>query len=93
LSEFLSQFPADLPNIAGLLGAVAVITAFFLNQAGKLASDTVLFSGTNLVGSVVIIWSLMHHFNAAAMLMEVCWALASALGLLRIWRRKRQMAP
>lgn len=81
----------DLPTIAGLLGATAVIIAYFLNQAGRLASDTLVFSGTNLVGSGVIIWSLTNDFNAAAMLMEVCWAIASAVGIARIWQRRKRL--
>ncbi|MEM1365838.1 MAG: hypothetical protein AAGH82_08825 [Pseudomonadota bacterium] len=80
----------DLPTIAGLVGATAVIIAYFLNQAGRLDSDTLLFSGTNLAGSGLIVWSLTHDFNAAAMLMEVCWAIASTVGIARIWYRRRR---
>ena len=40
-----------------------------------------LFNLLNLVGSVLLIWSLTVHFNMASMALEVVWALIAVLGL------------
>jgi len=41
----------------------------------------VAFNLANLVGSALLIASLMVHFNIAAMTMEIVWAAISLFGL------------
>ena len=76
-------------DVFGLLGTVTVITAFFLNQQGKLASDDARYGVANLIGAILILISLCASWNLSAVLVELFWAGISAWGLYRSWRAKR----
>lgn len=79
----------DWANIVGLLGSVLFIGAFaYANQARQL--DKLLFNGVNLIGAVLLLTSLAVHFNLAAFVLEVAWAVIALLGLVKaiIARRK-----
>jgi hypothetical protein len=76
-------------DVVGLLGTATVITTFFLNQQGKLASDDTRYGIANLVGAILILISLTAAWNLSAVLVELFWAAISAWGLYRNWRAKR----
>lgn len=73
-------------NLAGTLGAVAVIAAYFCNQQGWLRSDNWRFPALNLVGAALILLSLTVEWNLPSAVMEGFWVLISLYGLLRARR-------
>ena len=83
---------ADLTpiDIAGIIGAILVVGAYFLNQIGRLPSESLIFPIVNMIGSSLIVWSLLYDFNAGAFVIEACWVLISLIGIIRhlIIRRK-----
>ena len=48
----------------------------------------VLFNLLNLVGSLLLIWSLTVHFNLASMTLEIVWTIIALLGLVKALKRK-----
>ena len=86
---------ADLTpiDIAGIIGAIIVVGAYFLNQIGRLPSESLIFPIVNMVGSSLIVWSLLHDFNAGAFVIEACWVLISLIGIIRhlIIRRRKPL--
>lgn len=78
----------DLPNIIGLIGSAMMVVAYAYSNIAK-AIDFRLFNALNLVGSLLLILSLMTHFNLASMLLEIVWALIAALGLVRTFTKAR----
>ena len=48
----------------------------------------VFFNLLNLVGSLLLIWSLTVHFNPASMALEIVWTLIALLGLVKAMKRK-----
>jgi hypothetical protein len=77
-----------LHDIAGVIGSVIVIVAYFATQAGWFGVNDPRFAWANLVGAVLIIFSLLMDFNLAAFIMEIFWILISLFGLVRYyWRR------
>lgn len=77
-----------LADIIGLIGVAMIVIAYFLNQAGKMASDSLPFPTLNLVGAVMILVSLWWSWNLSSFVMECIWITISAVGIARILRNK-----
>ena len=79
----------DAANIVGLVGSVIFIAAFaYANAAEQF--DKLWFNLANLIGAVLLLWSLSVHFNLAAFVLEVAWALLAVLGLISAVLRRRR---
>ncbi len=77
----------DWANIVGLIGSGLMVIAYaYSNFAARL--NFTLFNLLNLVGSLLLIWSLTVHFNMASMALEVVWAVIALLGLVKALKRK-----
>ena len=72
-----------LADIVGLIGSALFIAAFLYSNIAKTI-DFRLFNAVNLVGAVLLIASLSVHFNLAAMVLEVSWAVIAAFGLVKV---------
>lgn len=82
----------DLPllaNIVGLLGTTAVVGAYFMVQLDKLDPQGLAYNLWNLIGAVLLLLSLLVHFNLASFVIELFWIAASFVGLWH-WRRRRR---
>ena len=80
----MSGFAADL---IGLVGSALFLAAFaYANFAP--AFDKLWFNAVNLVGSVLLLTSLAVHFNLAAAVLETCWGLIAAAGLVAAIRKR-----
>ena len=75
-------------DVAGILGSVIVIVAYFATQAGWFSANDPRFAWANLIGAALIITSLMVDWNLAAFVIEVFWILISLFGLARYYARK-----
>jgi len=74
--------------VFGLIGSVVVVTAYLLNQRGRLASSDWRFPAANLVGASAILLSLTEAWNLPAAVIEFFWAAISLYGLVRAFRRQ-----
>lgn len=72
-----------LIDLAGIFGAILVVGAYFLNQIGRLPSESLIFPLVNMIGSGLIVWSLLYDFNAGAFVIEACWVVISLIGIIR----------
>lgn len=78
----------DLANVVGLIGSAIMVVAYaYSNMAETL--NFVIFNLMNLVGALLLIWSLTVHFNLASMALEVVWAAIALLGLGNALKRKK----
>lgn len=77
-----------LADVVGLMGSALFISAFLYSNTAK-AMNFVLFNLLNLAGAFLLIFSLTVHFNLAAMVMEVCWAVIASYGLVKALRGRR----
>jgi len=70
-------------DIAGLVGVLLILIAFFLLQAGKLRGDALEYQLMNAVGALAVLISLFYAFNLSAFLLELLWLLVSIYGIAR----------
>lgn len=78
----------DLIDAVGLLGSTLFVIAFlYANRATVL--DKRWFNALNLVGAILLLWSLWHRFNLAAFVLEVVWAGIALVGLVAALRRPK----
>ena len=73
-------------DAVGSAGALVVVAAYFATQMRMMNSDDLAFPVINLLGSVLIVYSLVHNFNLASMLIEGFWILISFIGIIQHFR-------
>lgn len=76
-------------DIVGLAGTLAILVAFFLLQAGRLAGDSLRYQLLNLFGASGILVSLWETFNLSVFLLEIAWVAVSLFGIARSMRARR----
>lgn len=68
-------------DILGNIGVVCFLAAFYLLQKGRIPHTGMCYLGLNLAGSILLIISLLVHWNLPAFLLEAAWALISMYGI------------
>jgi hypothetical protein len=79
-----------LPDLAGLIGVLLMLSAYALGQLGRLRIDAIPALLMNLTGAVLVMVSLFYKFNLSAFLMEAAWAVVALFGLVRLVLRNRR---
>ncbi len=77
-----------LPDVLGVIGVALMLIAYAAGQAGRLDMTRAPALLMNLIGSLMVLWSLTFKFNLSAALMEGAWALVAAYGLVNLVRRR-----
>ena len=80
----ISSLAAD---IIGLCGSVLFIGAFLYANISP-AMNKILFNIFNLIGAILLLISLSVHFNLAAFILEVAWAMIAIFGLVTALRAR-----
>lgn len=73
-----------LPDVLGVIGVALMVAAYAGGQLGRLDMTRLPALLMNLVGAVLVLWSLAFKFNLSAFLMESVWALVAAYGLVKL---------
>ena len=76
----------DLANIVGLTGSGLMVIAYAYSNMAKILNFT-LFNLLNLIGSLLLLYSLTVHFNMASLALEVVWAIIALVGLAKALRK------
>lgn len=74
-------------DIIGLLGSGLMVIAYAYSNMAKQI-NFLTFNLLNLVGSLMLMASLMVHFNLASMTLEIVWAIIALFGVVQALRRK-----
>lgn len=74
----------------GTIGALMALIAYFATQMRYLNSEDFLFPMLNLVGAMLISFSLYFNFNFPSAMIEFFWMLISIVGLVQYFRSKRK---
>ena len=76
-----------LDQLVQIAGALAVLSAFVLAQAGRLTTDARTYLVLNLVGSGVLAVDAALGREWGFLLLEGVWAVVSGIALMRTVRR------
>jgi hypothetical protein len=79
----------SLPDVVGLIGVGMMLAAYALGASGRVRADAWPALAANLIGALMVLWSLIHAFNLSAFLMESAWALVAMFGLIKLALRRR----
>lgn len=77
-----------LPDILGVIGVGLILIAYAGATTGRMDPKRAPALLLNLVGAMLILWSLYFDFNLSAVLMEGAWAGVALFGLARLAFRK-----
>lgn len=80
------------PDALGVVGVLMILTAYAGATMGRLDPKRPAALLLNLVGALLILWSLYFEFNLSAVLMEAAWALVALFGLLRFALSRKSAA-
>ena len=73
----------DIFQIIGFIGMLFVVYAYFLLQALKVEHSSLKFQTLNLIGAILLIISLLVHFNLGSFLIEVFWIIITIYGIMK----------
>jgi len=76
-------------NIIGMLGTTAVVGTYFMLQLNKIDAKSLAYNLWNLFGAILLLLSLLVHFNLASFVIELFWIAASIVGLVVYFRNNR----
>ena len=76
-------------TLVGYLGATIVILGYFLKQTDWLRSEDWRFPAMNLLGSALVMVSLLYHLNPPSVVIEVFWSSISVYGIQKNLRATR----
>lgn len=79
-----------LANLVGTVGVMMVLYAFYELQARRAEHDSPRYLWLNLGGAILIILSLLKHWNLPSFLIEVAWISISAYGLVKGRKKKKR---
>jgi len=72
-----------IPDLVGLLGVAAYLTAYALLQLNRLGSHDRRYLVLNAAGSALILVSLVYDFNLPSFVTQTAWLIFTAVGFVR----------
>jgi len=73
----------DIFQIIGFIGMLFIVYAYFLLQASKVIYTSLQFQILNLIGAILLIISLLVHFNLGSFMIEVFWIIITVYGIIK----------
>ena len=88
IGDYWLQF-FDIPaQVASVLGMALVVFAYLALERGWLDQRDLRLYVINLVGAVLLLLSLLIHFNLGSIIIEIFWISISLLGLVKSLNKK-----
>ncbi|MBM3468225.1 MAG: hypothetical protein FJX71_02185 [Alphaproteobacteria bacterium] len=76
----------ELHDIIGIIGAISILVTYFLLQAQKMSATGLAYSVINLVGTFLILFSLLNTWNLTSVIIEIAWGAISVYGIMRWYK-------
>ncbi len=73
----------DIFQIIGFIGMLFIVYAYFLLQTRKVQHSSLKFQIFNLIGAILLIISLLVHFNLGSFLIEIFWIIITIYGIIK----------
>jgi drug/metabolite transporter (DMT)-like permease len=75
-------------DIAGAVGMILILLAYFLLQKGRLSDDDFLYNLANLVGAICIGIYSTYYKAWFSVILNVVWAVIALVDLMRNYKKK-----
>ena len=72
-------------DFVGNIGVILIIVAFYLNVAEKIKSTDRSYNILNLIGSILLLTSLIYKPNLSNIIIEIIWGGISLMGLYKYY--------
>jgi len=76
-------------DFVGNIGVILIIVAFYLNVAEKIKSTDRSYNFLNLIGSILLLTSLIYKPNLSNIIIEIIWGGISLIGLYKYYSQKK----
>ena len=73
----------SIPDLVGLIGVAAYLSAYGLLQLGTLKVEDSRYALLNALGAILILYSLLFDFNLASFVTQSAWLVLTAIGYIR----------
>jgi type III secretory pathway component EscU len=73
-----------ISDIVGGVGVTLVILSFFLLQVGKMRAESMTYLMFNLLGAIMLLFSLYYNWNSASVVIEILWFTISLYGIIKV---------
>ena len=90
LDETTLNFLSLAAHIVGFAGMGCVVLAFWLVVNEKWKPTSLAYNLLNGAGAVLLILSLLVHFNLGSFVIEIFWIAISATGVWKHYRAARR---
>lgn len=87
---FLPLHDLHILELCGIAGALIYVGGYLLIAFDVLHSRAPLYYALNLAAALLVLVGLSHSFNLASALIQVFFATASLIGIVRHARRPRR---
>lgn len=77
-----------LVDVAGWIGAVALLSAYALVSNRKLAGDSIRFQSLNVIGSVLLALNSGYHGALPSVVVNGVWIIIGAVALIHARRAR-----
>jgi len=77
---------SEYANIIGIVGVILTLVAYYFINIGKWQTSKLSYIMCNLVGSSMLLYSLLFYWNLSSVLIEIAWISISLIGLARYLR-------
>jgi hypothetical protein len=75
-------------DFVGNIGVILIIVAFYLNVAERIKSTDRSYNLLNLIGSILLLTSLIYNPNLSNIIIEIIWGGISLMGLYKSYFSK-----
>jgi len=75
-------------DFVGNIGVILIIVAFYLNVAEKIKNTDRSYNILNLIGSILLLTSLIYKPNLSNIIIEIIWGGISFMGLYKYYFSK-----
>ena len=72
-----------IADIVGVLGSLIIAGCYWANTTQRLEAHDRWYHTLNLVGAMLILYSLYHRPNPGAIVIEVIWVAVATWGILK----------
>ena len=73
----------DIHDVIGIIGVFFILVSYVLLQIEKIRAKSLSYSVINLVGAVLILYSLFYNWNLASVIIEFFWIIISLFGIVK----------